>query len=342
MSEPLRIGTLGAARITPNALIHPARAIGGVTVTAVAARDPARAASFAATHLIETVHRDYASLIADRDIDLVYNPLPIDQHASWTIAALEAGKHVLCEKPFAMNAGEARAMLATAERTGKRLVEAFHYRYHPAFDTCLTWVRSGLIGNITAIDAAFHVPIRDNGTEIRHRPETGGGAMMDLGCYPVNWALMLAGEVPSGVTAEAATTSAGVDEHMTGTLTFPSGATARVSADMGAGCRRRVGLTIEGSEGRIEFVNPLAPHMGASLTLHRPGEADEAAVISPITSYTWQLAAMAEALRDGTPLPTEDPALLLTQQDTLDRLYAAAGLDHLRAMGTGPTLPAST
>jgi len=334
MPKPLRIGTLGAARITPDALIHPARAIGGVAVTAIAARDPERASAFAASHGIETVHRDYASLIADPDIDVVYNPLPIDGHAHWSIAALRAGKHVLCEKPFAMNAGEAAAMVEAAGQARRRLVEAFHYRYHPAFDTCLTWVKSGLVGELVRIDAAFHVPIRDNGSQIRHRPEHGGGAMMDLGCYPVSWALMLAGGGPADIVgAEAAMTPSGVDERMTGELVFPSGVRASVSADMGLGCARRIELSVTGDEGRIDFVNPLVPHLGGSLTLRRPGEEDEHAVISPISTYTWQLAALAEALRDDTPLPTEAPALLMAQQETLDGLYAAAGLEALRRGG---------
>ncbi|MEL6287022.1 MAG: Gfo/Idh/MocA family oxidoreductase [Pseudomonadota bacterium] len=336
MPKPLRIGTLGAARITPMALIHPANALGRVTVTAVAARDKARARAFAAEHKIPAVHDSYEALLADPEIDLVYNPLPIDQHAPWSIAAMEAGKPVLCEKPFAMNAGEVQAMLAASERTGKRLIEAFHYRYHPAFDTCLTWVRSGLIGTVKAIDAVFHVPIKDDGAEIRHRPENGGGAMMDLGCYPVSWVLSLLDAAPETVTASGSLTPSGVDERLSGRLGFSGGVTASVSADMAPDVAVKIAMTVEGTEGVIDFQRPLAPHWGGALTLRRTGEPDVSAAISPITTYTYQLAAVVSALETGDPLPTEAGSMLLRQQETLDRLYAAAGFGHLRAMGHQP------
>src|SRR5918996_1556721 len=129
MTAPLRLGILGAAKIAPLAVVRPARRSAEATVTAVAARDPERARRFAAKHGIPTVHETYEKLLADEEIDAVYNPLPNALHARWTIAALEAGKHVLCEKPFASNAAEAEEMAAAAERTGRVLMEAFHYRY---------------------------------------------------------------------------------------------------------------------------------------------------------------------------------------------------------------------
>src|SRR4051794_1959052 len=128
---PLRFGILGAARIAPNAIINPARRIAGAQVVAVAARDPQKAQAFAKRHQIGRVHTSYADLIADPEIDAIYNPLPNSLHAEWSILALQAGKHVLCEKPIASNTSEARQMAAAADRTGKVLMEAFHYRYHP-------------------------------------------------------------------------------------------------------------------------------------------------------------------------------------------------------------------
>src|SRR5262245_13322430 len=127
---PLRLGILGAARIAPIALIQPAREVEEVVVEAVAARDPARAARFAARHAITRVHADYRALLADPEIDAVYNPLPNGLHGEWTIAALDAGKHVLCEKPFTANAEEAEQVAAVARRSGLVTMEAFHYRYH--------------------------------------------------------------------------------------------------------------------------------------------------------------------------------------------------------------------
>jgi hypothetical protein len=127
----LRIGTLGAARITPMALIWPARSTAGVSVTAVAARDKARADKFARKHRIGKVHDDYGLLLADPEIDAVYNPLPNSLHAEWTLRALDAGKHVLCEKPFTSNAPEAERVHQAAEQSDRVVMEAFHYRYHP-------------------------------------------------------------------------------------------------------------------------------------------------------------------------------------------------------------------
>src|SRR6267154_1306360 len=132
-NRPLRFGILGAARIAPEALIKPAQKSSDAEVVAIAARNPARAREFADTHGIGRVHASYEDLVADPDLDVVYNPLPNSLHCEWTIAALRAGKHVLCEKPIASNALEAERMARTADETGQILGEAFHYRYHPLF-----------------------------------------------------------------------------------------------------------------------------------------------------------------------------------------------------------------
>ncbi len=130
-ASALRIGVLGAARIAPTALTRPAKQVPEARVLAVAARDPARARKFADKHDVPRVHASYDALLADPEIDAVYNPLPNALHCEWTIKALEAGKHVLCEKPMASNAREAERMAEAAEKTGLVLAEAFHYRYHP-------------------------------------------------------------------------------------------------------------------------------------------------------------------------------------------------------------------
>src|SRR2546421_6247950 len=133
----VRIGVLGAARIAPPAIVRPARAVDEAEVVAIAARDPSRARAFATKHKIAKVHESYTALLEDPDIDAVYNPLPNGLHGRWTIAALEAGKHVLCEKPFTANADEAQAVGAVADRTRRVVMEAFHYRYHPLIDRIL-------------------------------------------------------------------------------------------------------------------------------------------------------------------------------------------------------------
>lgn len=319
------IGLLGAARITDKAVVYPAHVIPQVRLAAMAARDRARAEATAEVWGVEHVVEDYQAVIDHADVDLIYNPLPINLHAEWTIKALQAGKHVLCEKPFAMNSDEARAMLAAAEASEGRLIEAFHYRYHPAFQTCLDWIAGGAIGDVREIDAVFNVAIKDNGTEIRHRVETGGGAMMDLGCYPLHWALSIMGAGPVSVEAEAQLTPVGVDETMAATLTFEGGAVARLACSMAEGEPFRGEMKIVGTTGEISFKNPLAPHMGAVLTCTDGRKA----VIEPISTYTYQLAAIVKALRSGEALLTEGE-MVLRQQAALDAVYAAAGLGALR------------
>ena len=325
----MRIGCLGAARIAPPALIHPAHVRGGTTLQAVAARDTSRAEVFSGRHGFARAEADYAALIAAPDIDLIYNALPIHLHASWSIKALEAGKHVLCEKPFAMNADEAAAVIDAASSAGKRVVEAFHYRYHPGFKQLLAWIDAGAIGRVTAINGAFNVPIPDrDGTEIRHLPETGGGAFMDLGCYPLSWTLMVMGAAPAKVEAIATLTARGVDESIKTRLTFEHGVDAEIEASMAPGQGFVAIFTVTGETGEISFQNPLAPHMGSNLTLTAGGRT-ETARVSRISTYTYQLDAVIDALETGAALPTEGVAIL-RQQQTLDAIYQAAGLRHLR------------
>ena len=319
------IGLLGAAQITEQAIVHPVRVTPQCGLVAIAARDRARAAAYAKQHHVAQVLDSYDEVISAEEVDLVYNPLPINLRAEWTMKALQAGKHVLCEKPFAMNVDEAKAMLAAAETSGKRLVEAFHYRYHPAFETCLAWLAADEIGEVRDIEAIFNVHIRDNGTDIRHRVETGGGAMMDLGCYPLHWALSVMGEAPTATEATATLTPTGVDETLSADLSFASGAHARLTTSMAPGTPFRADLKLIGTKGEIEFINPLAPHQGARLRTKAGREAE----ISPISTYTYQLASVLRAIQLGTPLPTEGD-MILTQQQALDEVYAAAGLRHLR------------
>ena len=150
LAAPLRIGVLGAARIAPSALIKPAKDNADVVVAAVAARDGSRARAFAAKHGIARVHESYEALIADPDLDAVYNPLPNGLHGKWTRAALAAGKHVLCEKPFTANAAEAREIADLAAKSDRVVMEAFHYRYHPLALRTEQIIASGELGKLRA------------------------------------------------------------------------------------------------------------------------------------------------------------------------------------------------
>ncbi|MEO0998969.1 MAG: Gfo/Idh/MocA family oxidoreductase, partial [Pseudomonadota bacterium] len=174
-----------------------------VEVTRVAASSADKATSYASEHDIPAIEEGYAELVASDAVDLVYNALPPSGHRRWSIAALENGKHVLCEKPFALNAGEAAEMAAAAEGSSGLLIEAFHYRFHPLFERVMDIVRSGTLGSIRRLEAHFdvHIPYRPG--ELRHTPAVGGGALMDLGCYPVHWLRTIMQSEPEVISAEA-------------------------------------------------------------------------------------------------------------------------------------------
>src|SRR5712671_1506968 len=157
--EVVRIGVLGAAKIAPAALVKPARNVARAEVVAIAARDRGRAEKFAAKHGVPNVFADYDALIAAPDVDAIYNPLPNGLHAQWTIAALEAGKHVLCEKPFTANAKEAEDVAAVQARTGLVVMEAFHYRYHPLAKRMRDIVDSGELGTIRRVETSLCFPL---------------------------------------------------------------------------------------------------------------------------------------------------------------------------------------
>ena len=198
----VRIGILGAARIAPGGMIKPARNNDEAEVRAVAARDRSRAEAFASKHGIPTVHDSYAALLADPEIDAIYNPLPNGLHAEWTIAALEAGKHVLCEKPFTANATEAEAVAAVAARTGLVVMEAFHYRYHPLAQRMREIVESGELGTIRRVETALCFPL-PKFSDIRYQYDLAGGATMDVGSYTVHLARLLGCEEPEVRSADA-------------------------------------------------------------------------------------------------------------------------------------------
>src|SRR5262245_8357506 len=228
---PVRIGILGAARIAPAAAIKPARAVGDAMIGAVAARDHSRADAFASKHGIPRVHGSYADLLADPDLDAIYNPLPNGLHAEWTIAALRGGKHVLCEKPFTANASQAREVAAAA---GDLVVmEAFHYRYHPMALRMEEIVHGGELGDVQRVETAMCFPLPRFG-DIRYNFGLAGGALMDAGCYAIH-CLRLVGPGEPAVTAAKALPlrrDPRVDRAMTVDFSFPSGATGQARASM--------------------------------------------------------------------------------------------------------------
>ncbi|MDT7740829.1 MAG: hypothetical protein QOK09_4198, partial [Mycobacterium sp.] len=222
---------LGAARIAPSALIKPAKDNADVVVAAVAARDGSHAQAFAAKHGIAHAHDNYEALIADPDLDAVYNPLPNGLHGKWTRAALAAGKHVLCEKPFTANAAEAREIADLAAKSDRVVMEAFHYRYHPLALRAEQIIASGELGKLERVEAALCFPL-PKFSDIRYSYSLAGGALMDAGCYAVHMARTFGGSTPEVVSAQAKLRDPQIDRAMTAELRFAPGHTGRVRCSM--------------------------------------------------------------------------------------------------------------
>ncbi len=331
MHDPVRFGILGAAKIAPKALILPAREGAEAVVVVVGARDRARAEQFAQAHGIARVGQDYAAVLADPEVDVVYNALPMSLHAEWTLKALAAGKHVLCEKPFAANAAEARRMVDAARAARLSLVEAMHYRYHPLFERVLGILASGVLGPIQRVSGRFTTSI-PNRNDLRHLFETAGGATMDLGCYPLHWLRQVMGAEPRVVRAEATLGNPHVDVTMSAELVFPSGVAGSMFCSMADHETFATSLEVVGERGMMYVDNPMAPQFGHRLDLQIGGERTTTQVDAG-TSYRHQLVAFVDALRTGRALPTGGEDAVANMQ-LIDAVYRAAGLP---IRGTSPS-----
>jgi predicted dehydrogenase len=321
----LRVGILGAARIAPAALVKPARGVPAVTVEAVAARDPARARAFAARHGIGRVHEDYRALIADPELDAVYNPLPNALHAQWTVAALAAGKHVLCEKPFTANAAEARRVADVAAGSGLVVMEAFHYRYHPLMARVLEILASGELGAIRHVETSLCFPVVRRG-DIRWRLDLAGGATMDAGCYTIHCLRTLGGSLgePSVVSARARLRSPGVDRYMSASFAFPGGATGRLTTSMWSARLLSLSARVRAEAGELRIFNYVMPGGYHRLTV-RSGEHTRRERVAGEATYTHQLRAFADAVLHGAPVLTDARDAIRTMS-LIDQVYQAAGL----------------
>jgi predicted dehydrogenase len=319
----LRIGILGAARIAPAALVKPASASSDVDVVAVAARSAERAQAFAARHGIPRAHSSYEALLADPDVDAVYNPLPNGLHGRWTRAALAAGKHVLCEKPFTANAAEAREIAQVAAGSDRVVMEAFHYRYHPLALRAEEIVASGELGELRRVEAAFCFPL-PKFSDIRYDYDLAGGATMDAGCYAVHMARVFGGETPSVVSASAKLRDPRVDRAMTAELSYPSGHTGRIECSMWSSSLLKLSAKVTGSKGSLSIFNPLAPQAYHRFSV-RIGESRRTEKFPKRASYAYQLDAFAAAVLRGEPVKTSAADAVETMT-VIDAIYRAAGL----------------
>ncbi len=215
----LNWGILGTARIAARAIIPALQSNKNTPVIAVASRDLTRAQEFAAPFEIPRVYGNYEDLISDSNVQAVYIPLPNSEHASWAIKAMQAGKHVLVEKPFALNANEAQLMVSAALENSVVLMEGFMYRYSERFDKLYELIRSGTIGKIRLLQSGFSFTL-GNPDDIRLAPDLGGGALYDLGAYSINIQRLLVGREPSSVQAICQMSKSGVDLQTVSTLDF--------------------------------------------------------------------------------------------------------------------------
>ena len=324
--DRVRIGTLGAARITANALIQPAREVPEAVLTAVASRDPARARAFADMNGIGGTRDSYQALIEDPDIDAVYNPLPNSLHAPWTLTAIEAGKHVLCEKPFASNQAQAQTVAAAAQGSGLVVMEAFHYRYHPLARRMHEIVHgpTGELGAVRHIEVTLCFPI-DDASDIRFRYELGGGATMDGGCYAINCLRFLGPGEPEVASASARESSPGVDAVMTAAFRFPaSAATGGFRASLLPEGPFTADVRVQGEDGELSVANFMAPQHGHRLEVAVRGKTRREQVAGPAT-YTGQLRAFLAAVLRGEPFATTPGDAILNMR-LIDDVYRAAGL----------------
>ena len=331
MTDPIRWGVLGHASIARKKVIPAIQQAANCDVLAIASRDADRAAEAARSLGIERSYGSYGDLLDDPDLDAVYIPLPNSMHAEWTLKAAAAGKHVLCEKPLAMNEPEAAIVVDGCRTAGVLLMEAFMYRLHPQWVAVRELVGSGRIGVLQSIQAFFSYSNADP-SNIRNIAELGGGALMDIGCYPINVARMMFGAEPTGVQAVIRRDPGfGTDVLTSAVLDF-DGRQATFTCSTQLQDDQRVHLI--GTEGRILVEIPFNIPMdrptrivyaaGGSAGAVPPVPADiEVIEVPAANQYQVQAEQFAAAIREGTapPIPPEDA---IANMAVIDRVFAAA------------------
>jgi xylose dehydrogenase (NAD/NADP) len=302
----LRWGVLSTANIGRVAVLPAIQRSGNGELLAVASRSQHKADDFASRLGIPRAYGSYEALLAADDIEALYIPLPNSLHREWTIKAAEAGKHVLCEKPLALDASECADMDAAARRNGVKLMEAFMYRFHPRTERVLELIRRGVIGAPRAIYAAFSFRLT-NPTNIRLQPELGGGSLMDVGCYCVNVSRTLAGAEPVEVQAFANWGETGVDVQMAGALRFADGLLAQF--DCALTLERREFYQVAGPQGHLDVASAFLPGSDDTTIEEHHGRGETITHTVPgVDEYQMMVEHFADCLLHDKPLrypPTE-------------------------------------
>lgn len=319
--KPVRVGILGCAKIVGWGLMDHRDMLPEIEVVNIASRNIEKAAAVAQQYGFPR-YGSYEDLLRDPEVEVVYVPLPNSMHAQWSIAALRAGKAVVCEKPLASNAEEADHLRAVAEETGLPLIEAVHYLYHPLADRLIELLRSGALGRIERILARVHLSSDFfEPHDIRFSYDLAGGATMDPGCYCISLCRIATGEEPAVISATPDLLSADIDRSMVATLQFPGGCVATVETSLRTD-PWDIRLVVEGSRGRLETTNPLVPHFGHSWTLTVDGvETTESFDMTPTFVFEWK--EIANVIRNGAPIrtPASDG---VANMKVVDAIYRAA------------------
>ena len=331
-ASPLRFGILGTARIA-RSFVQGLRPSRRVIVSAVASRDSDKARAFAKDLEIARHFGSYEALLADPDIDAVYVPLPNSLHAEWSIAAVRAGKHVLCEKPLSATAGEARAMFDAARRHGVHLAEGYPYRAQPQTLKLRELLGGGIIGDVRLIQATFGFTL-GAGDNIRLDPRLAGGALMDVGVYPVSLAQMIAGTRPTRVHA-VAHWAGGIDRTLAATLQFASGLLAQINCSFDTGPHRQA--LIAGSKGVIEttYMNHTSSAQQAVLRLRvgtDKNAVDSLVQTSPVNGFLAEAESLERLVRAGPAewsgaTPEESIDVMLTLEAILGSARSGAAVE---------------
>jgi predicted dehydrogenase len=317
----LRWGVISTANIGRVAVNPAIQAASNGELLAVASRDSERARSFAEAHSIPRHYGSYQDLLVDADIDAVYNPLPNSLHLEWTVRAADAGKHILCEKPMALNERECREMAAAAAANDVELLEAFMYRFHPRTERVVEMVREGVIGELRAIRSAFTFRLTrpDN---IRMDPELGGGALMDVGCYCVNVSRTLAGAEPDEVQATARWAASGVDEQLVGTLMFSDGVMAHF--DCALTMERCESYEVAGTDGYLTVPESFLPGTNDARILEHRGRGEVVHhTIAGADEYQRMVEHFGDAVLHGRPL-RYTPEEAAQNMRVIEALYRSA------------------
>ncbi len=323
--SPVRWGIISAANIGVKAVAPAIRASSNGKLVAVASRDAQRAASLYSFAPEVRFYTDYEQIIQDPEIEAIYNPLPNSLHAEWTIKALEAGKHVLCEKPLAVTEQEARKIVDAARASDRLLMEAFMYRFHPQTRWVLAQIKMGLIGPVRQVRASFAFDIRAHPENIRLNAELAGGSLMDVGCYPVNLCRAVFGEAPKSVAARVYRHSAlSVEVATNAVLDFGEGRFGLIDASFETPARQ--GAEIIGEQGIITMPVPFTPGIReTTVFILKNGQMSEQN-FERTDQYQHEVEHFARCIRSG-----QEPSFRLSEtlenMATIEAIYASAGLD---------------